>query len=65
MAKGDIHTGFDGETWTNRLEGSDEVVGRYAVQMLAWLEGHDLAKANGVSHHLHRRDGSLIDRLSR
>lgn len=65
MAKGDLHTNFDGGGWINRVEGSNEVVGRSTVRMLAWLDGHEWAKARGVKHHLHREDGSDIERLRR
>lgn len=65
MAKGDVHTSWDGDRgqWVNRREGSERISSAHDKAADASSRGQDLARNSGSEWIKHRKDnGQIHDR---
>lgn len=64
MAKGDIRTYHEGDSWKNKVEGNQRASSTHATKAEAQAAGRDMARARGVEHSISRMDGTIGEKNS-
>lgn len=64
MAKGDIHTMWDGEKWVNKVEGAMRASNSGPVKEDVQLKGRQMAIDRAVEHVVHKRERNKIQERS-
>ena len=62
MPEGDVETFHEGGTWSNKVEGTGEVLGSYPTKSEAQAAGRDEARARKVEHIIRNLDGRIGER---
>lgn len=60
MAKGDIHTMWDGNKWINKVEGGQRPSNSGETKAPVQARGREMAIERGVEHYIHRKDNNTI-----
>jgi hypothetical protein len=60
MAKGDIHTSWDGEKWVNKVEGGKRPSNSGERKEDVRGKGRQMAIERGVEHIIHKKDRNKI-----
>lgn len=64
MAKGDIRTYHEGDSWKNKVEGNQRASSTHATKAEAQAAGRDMARARKVEHSISRLDGTIGEKNS-
>lgn len=59
MAKGDVDTYHEGDSWKNKIEGNSRASGVFDTKAEAVAAGRDRARADGVEHVVKKLDGTI------
>lgn len=64
MAKGDIRTYHEGDSWKVKVEGNQRASSTHATKAEAQAAGRDTARERGVEHSISRLDGTIGEKNS-
>ncbi|RRD48011.1 DUF2188 domain-containing protein [Tessaracoccus sp. OH4464_COT-324] len=64
MAKGDIRTYYENNSWKNKVEGNQQASSTHATKAEASAVGREMARERGAEHSICRMDGTIGEKNS-